>query len=417
MKTIAAGLQWLMFHIGVVISVPVIVGGGFQLSPAGVENLIALTFIITGIGSLLQVALGHGNLLIEGPAGPWWAAFLVIVSVSTAGGIPIQTIRTDIQGALIIAGLVLFAAGLLGIIRLIKQLFTPRVTGVFLLLIAVQISGIAIERMVADGLGLFVISVGVLLLSITLLTKAKGLLKQAALLISILLGWGLAGVLGLTTETLTRGGTGLLQVPELFPWGTPSFDPGTVITLSILGFLLIPNQIGSLKAMESATGDPIATRRYDLGLAASGLTSFFAGLTGGVGTTPFAISAGLVSVTKDKRRLPFLLGAGLFILIGLLSPLARVLTTLPGSIAGAILLISISSIAMIGVSHIGQEKLSTGSTFSVGISILAGTGVMLMPSEFWPSLPPLVSSIFSNGVITGTLAALFFEQLVFPNAQ
>ncbi len=411
LATLLAALQWLLFHVGVVLSVPIILGAGFQLQPSGVENLMRLTFFITGAGTLLQSLLGHRNMLVEGPAGPWWASFLVIAGVAVSAGTPIETVRTDIQGGLMIGGLVLVLAGVTGIVDRLKALFTSRVTGVFLMLIGVQVSGIGVEGMVSQGLELFLISTGVLLLSVLLLSFGRGLLRQAALLISVIAGWLAAAATG-HVHIGSSGSSALLIPPDPLPWGMPTFDLGTALTLSLLGILLIPNQIGSLKAMEQAKGEQIPTKYYGNGLAATGGTCFFAGLFGGSGTTPFAISAGLVSITGEKRKTAFTIGAVIFVLVGLVGPLAALLSTIPQAVAGAVLLTSVGSIAVIGMRSIAPGSLGGTESLLVGMGLLAGTGVMFVPPEIWSDVPAWAASIFSNGVITGTLITLLFEHAV-----
>ncbi len=409
--TILSALQWLLFHVGVVLSVPIIVGNGFQLGPGGVENLMRLTFFITGAGSLLQQLIGHRNMLIEGPAGPWWAAFLVIATVAGQSGTPIEEVRGNIQGGLLIGGGLLFFAGIGGFIRRVQGLFTPRVTGVFLLLIAIQVSGLAVERMVSYGAALFFISLAVLVGSLLLLSFAGGMLKQSALLISVLGGWIAAALLGKITLT-DLSTISLIALPDFLPWGAPRFDPATVLTLSVLGLLLVPNQIGSLRAMEAAKGEEIPPRRYDRGLATTGISCITAALFGGSGTTPFAISAGLVSITGEREKSGYILGALLFVLVGIFGPLAALMSSIPASVAGAVLLSSVSSLAVIGMRSLGSDSLEGREVLVVGLSILSGTGVMFVPGEIWSRVPQIVASLFSNGVITGTITILLLEHLV-----
>lgn len=164
--------------------------------------------------------------------------------------------------------------------------------------------------------------------------------------------------------------------------------------------------------MEHATGEETPVRAYDKSLATSGLTCVVSGLTGGIGTTPFAISAGLVSVTKEKKNTAFLIGAGLFILIGIVPPLGQFFASIPESIASAVLLISVSSLAVIGLQSATREALDLRGSFVVGLGLLIGSGVMFVPAELWSGTPYWLSSVLSNGVITGTVVAIILEQTV-----
>lgn len=45
-------LQWIVYHIGVIISAPIVVGNALGLNPAEIGKLSQLTFFLTGIASL-----------------------------------------------------------------------------------------------------------------------------------------------------------------------------------------------------------------------------------------------------------------------------------------------------------------------------------------------------------------------------
>ena len=153
-------LQWVVFHAGVVIAGPVILAQGLQLSQAATGELIRLTFVITGVGSILQAILGHKKMLIEGPAVPWWAAYLVLAGIAVSAGTTLEIARTNIEGGMIVAGVVLFTAGMLGVIRRLRTLFSARITGVLLTLIAIQISGVGVRGLVQHGIPMLAIGTG-----------------------------------------------------------------------------------------------------------------------------------------------------------------------------------------------------------------------------------------------------------------
>jgi xanthine/uracil permease len=164
--------------------------------------------------------------------------------------------------------------------------------------------------------------------------------------------------------------------------------------------------------MEAALGEEIPPADYDRGMAITGLTGMLSGAAGGIGTIPFAISGGLISMTGERSKEAFHLGALLFVLIAIVTPLAALLSSIPEAIAGAILMIAMARVVVIGITDITREGISGLPTFAVGLGFLAGTGIIFMPPEFWNSLPSWAASLFSNGVIVGTLITILLEQLL-----
>jgi xanthine/uracil permease len=62
-------LQFLAFSVANSAVVPVVVGTALGLDAAGIASLVQRTFFFCALGSLLQVWLGHGYPIFEGPAG------------------------------------------------------------------------------------------------------------------------------------------------------------------------------------------------------------------------------------------------------------------------------------------------------------------------------------------------------------
>jgi len=310
---------------------------------------------------------------------------------------------------------VVVSAGFAGIIRRLRFLFTHRITGVLLTLIAIQTSSVAIRGLVGHGLVPFVIGVLVLLTAVVLLTRSRGLVRNSAILVSVAVGWGAMALLGVAPVELTKAA--VVDLPAILPWGRPTFEFGSIFTLTLLGLLLIPNQVGSIKAMEQVAGKETAPRDYDRGLATTGLVCTAAGLFGGIGTAPFAISAGLVSVTRERTNGGFLIGGILFVVLGVVPVLGELFSAIPVSIASAVLLISVSSLAMIGLESATQAVLDVRASFVIGLGLLVGTGIMFLPSTVWSGIPGWLSSVLSNGVITGTITAIVLEQSVLRSGR
>jgi len=404
-------LQWVVFHLGVIISVPVIVGNALGLDARGIAGLGQLCFFLTGAASLIQLKGGHGVLLVEGPAAPWWAAYVLLAGVAAGTGRSLPQLRTDIEGAMMVTGILLALLGAARIISRWRSFFTPRVTGVLLTILGLQLGGVGVRGMVGEGAGLFAIGLAVLMVVVYLTLKGRGMLKQGAVVLGVAFGWLLSLAAGAAPPPSLEG-AGLLSLPSPFPWGWPTFNAGTLVALGLLGVLLVPNVVGSMAAWEAATGEALPAGRYDRALAVSGGANFLSGLMGGVGTIPFAISAGLVSVTGNTEKRPFILACVLFIAMGLFPPLGRIIGGIPLPVAAAVLLVSGSSLVVIGLKDLLKEEGGLRGTFIIGLSLLSGVGVMLLPASYWVGVPSWASGALSNAVIVGTLACLLLEHVI-----
>lgn len=404
-------LQWVVFHLGVIISVPVVMGAALDLDADGMGRLSQLTFFLTGLASLWQVKRGHKVLLVEGPAAPWWVAYVLLAGVASGTGKSLLQVRTDIGGAMLVAGTLLALLGWIGAISRWRSLFTPRITGVLLTILGLQLGGVGVRGVVSGGAKLFGIGLLVLVLVVYLTLNGRGMLKQGAIVAGVALGWLISLVAGAASLPSLQG-VGLLSLPTLFPWGLPTFDPGTFLALSLLGILLVPNVVGSIAAWEAAAGDPLPAEKYDKGLTGSGLANIMSGILGTSGTIPFAISAGLVSITGNKSAYPFILACLLFIAMGLFPPLGKLIGSIPQPVAAAVLLVSGSSLVVIGIKDMLRESIALRETFIIGLSLLVGVGVMLLPLSYWAKVPAWAAGTLSNGVIVGTLTSILLEHVI-----
>ncbi|WP_258360128.1 uracil-xanthine permease family protein [Moorella sulfitireducens] len=402
-------LQWIVYHIGVIISAPVVVGSALGMDAAEIGKLSQLTFFLTGVASLLQIWLGHGGLLIEGPAAPWWAAIVILAGIAREMGRPLTVVRTDMEGALVVAGLALAVLGTIGLIKWARTFFTCRVTGILLMLLGLQIGGVGIKGLAAGGLKLFVIGILVLLMVIYLNMNGRGLIKNSAFILSVVCGWLLSFLAG---EVNWPGIDAWFSLPSLLSWGPPTFETGSIVSFLLLGLLLVPNVVGSIAALEAATGERLPIKKYDRGLAASGISNILAGIFGGIGTIPFAISAGLVSFTGNKSPKPFVLACAIFIAMGLFPPLGALAGSVPQPVAAAVLLVSGCSLAMIGLRDVMREEIALRENFIVGLGFLSGIGVMLLPHSQWEQVPGWAAAILSNGVIVGALTSILMEHVI-----
>ncbi|GFN21912.1 uracil-xanthine permease family protein [Thermanaeromonas sp. C210] len=404
-------LQWVVFHLGVMVSVPVIVGPALGMNTLEIARLSQTIFFLTGLASLLQVKFGHGVLLVEGPAAPWWVAYVLLGGMAAEMGRPPALVRTDIGGAMMAVGLIFTLMGWARLITRWRFFFTPRITGVLLTLLGLQMGGVGVRGLVGGGTKLFIIGLLTLLTVIYLALKGRGILKQGAFVAGVALGWLLSLVTGSSFIPPVKD-VALMSLPSLFPWGPPTFDWGTLFSLVLLGILLVPNVIGSLSAWEAAAGDGLPANKYDRALAASGAANLLSGVGGGVGTIPFAISAGLVSVTGNTEKRPFILACILFMAMGLFPPLGGLIGSIPQPVAAAVLLVSGSSLVEIGLKDLLREEGGLRGTFIIGLSLLSGVGVMLLPASYWARVPAWAAGALSNAVIVGTLAGILLEHVV-----
>ncbi|MDI9447810.1 MAG: uracil-xanthine permease family protein [Pelotomaculaceae bacterium] len=419
-RTLIYAVQWLGFTVANTAVLPIVVGSALGLDQAGIASLAQRTFFFQALATLLQVCFGHRLPIIEGPAGMWWGVFITLAAMAPGLGKPLSLLRTDLEFGVMAAGLILVAVGLTGLIGKALKLFTPAVTGSVLVLLGLQLSGTFVRGMLglnAGGGSIDLKSALVSLLVVTIVVvinlKARGFLQSIAILIGIAAGWVIAVLVGVPSGELIRSDA-LITLPELFAWGTPTFDPGVVFVSVLTGLLVLSNLVASILAMERVLDLELPRKSYNRGVAFTGFADILAGLGATVGFVPYSAGAGMVALTRVAARLPFVIFAVALVVLGLLPQVGAFLASIPEPVGYSVLLASFCQMLGFGLKDYARLEFNSRDYFVVGLPVLFGTGVMNLPAGSFEGIPVFAQYILGNGFVVGMLLCMLLEHVLLP---
>lgn len=412
--TVLAGFQWLFFMFANTIVIPISIGGAFQLTQIEVVSAIQRSFIFTGFACVLQGLFGHRLALMEGQSGLWWGVVLSLAGTASAMGMELGTVGGSIAVGVIISGVLVSILGLLGMGNILVKWFTPIVMFVFLLLLANQLITIFLKGMVGLNTGetidgkLAVFSFLLAALTILVHVKGKGVISSLNLLIGMTVGWVLAVQLFPQEPTET-----IKTVPflNLFPWGTPTFEWGIIITVVVTGLLNTTNTIATLKGAEDIYGQRTTAKQYKASFFITGSLSSIAGMIGLVPYAPYASSLGFLQSTGIRARTPFFIGASLFIVLGIVPTFSTFFSTIPDSVGNTVLFVAYIQLFRSALLNIEGLTFEPKTVYRIALPALLGLAIMSIPPTAFQTLPTLVRPILSNGMLVGIIAALLMELL------
>lgn len=411
------GVQWAIFMLTNVIAVPVVVGAAFQMSPAEIASFMERMLLISGAATLIQIFFGHRMQVVEGAAGMWWAIFILLGSMSAPG--EQGQLLQQLEMGLLISGIFLAILGFLPIIEKVRNLFTPIVTGVYLILLVSQLSGSFFKSILGvtatgqlNGEIAFICLVEIILILLISL-KAKGLLKSMGPLFGIMVGWLLFYSVGLIHPGKIFEPAGWFSVPKPLSWGMPEFDTGIVLTSIVTSIVLISNVIASILVVGIALEKEIKPVQYQKGIFGNGVNLVLSGLFSVVGVVPLSVSAGFITTTGIKAKRPVVIGALLIIAIAFFPYIAAFLATLPLEVAYASLFIPFSQMLGFGIRDLMGQEPSQRNLLVIGLSLMVGIGLMFLPPESFASAVPWLRNILANGLIVGLLLCLLLEHVIF----
>ncbi|MEB9549006.1 purine/pyrimidine permease [Bacillus cereus] len=410
-------LQWFIFLLANSIALPIVVGGLFHLTTEEIFYLMQRTFFVVGISSFLQGWLGHRLPIADGPAGSWVGVFTVL-AYATAGQDQLHSTLQILELGMIISGIILIGLGVTGFIGRILFLFTPLVTGTFLLLLCLQLSGVFLKGMLGitatisqiDGFTAM-IAFSIFLFVIILSNFGKGFVKSYAVLIGLISGWIIFLIAG--KVTIPSQVTHFVQLPHIFAWGLPKWNTGMAVSSFVMVCILVSNTVAAIIAINQATIHKATIEQKQLkdGTWVGGISHIISSVFSTVGVVPLPATAGFIRLTKQKYIRSFLMACALLVVMSLFPSIIRYLASLPSAVASAVLMASFVQLIGIGFNNIKQVPMSERNVTILGVAVLFGIGVMFLPSGALQSLPSVMQYIFGNGLFVGTVVSILLEQI------
>ncbi len=388
------------------------IGGGFDQ----VRSVVALTMISCGLGTIFQAMrfgwVGSGYLC-PNLCGPNF--FAASMSAAWLGGLPLM------RGMTIAAGLVeiVFARAL----HRIKFLFPPEITGLVVLMVAVEVIPLGVSKFLSVNYeGEPIQGASLLVAFLTLLTMVgvnvwgKGRLKLYSVLAGMVAGYLLALGAGQLTAADFRGVASA-------PWvALPRYDGmlDVAFSWSLLPVFVIVSITGALKSfgnlimcekVNDAEWKAPNTRRIGNGLMADAFCVTASGMLGGVASDTSASNVAFSSASgATSRRIGYVAGA-LFIVLGFFPKVSGVLSVMPMPVMGAILIFVTSFMIVSGIQIILGAGMDNRRTFVIGISIIFGLSLDLLPA-LYAGIPVGIRPLFESSLTLSTVLAVVLNQVL-----
>ncbi|KAB2337718.1 uracil/xanthine transporter [Cytobacillus depressus] len=414
-----SGLQWLFFIFTNIVVIPITIGAAFDLSPSKIVNLLQLSFIVTGLACIVQAFLGHKRAIMEGQSGLWWGVILTLSTTAAAQGMPLDVLGGSLTVGVLITSILTLLIGITGAGPHLAKLFKPAAMGVFMFLFGCQLIGIFLKGMLGIpfgtqtqgaqiDLGVSLLSIITVILIIIISVKAPPSLRRYGLLIGIIVGWAVYALVFNTPESVEQASSFRI---ELFPLGKPAWDMGIIVTTVLAGLLNASNTFGSLKGTESMYNIVTTKSEYRASFTITGIFTLIAGLFGLVPYSPYVSSIGFLNQTGIYKRMPFILGGFMFLVMGLIPPIGHFFSKLPLSIGSAALFVSYSLLLISSLNFFKQVEFNTLNAYRSAVPLFVGIIIMTLPASYFVSIPSVIRPFLSSGLLVGIILALILENL------
>jgi NCS2 family nucleobase:cation symporter-2 len=375
--------------------------------PAVVLDVLSVSMIVIALATMLQARPGNVGSGLLCPMVP--SAIYLVPSLQAArvGGLPL------VFGMTVLAGLA--EVVLSRVVRLLRPLFPPELTGFVVALIAVTAGSVGIRyalglRAAQPGhpadLAVTAVSLGTM---IVLNVWARGLPRLLCVLIGMATGYAGALALGRLTGAELRAvaDAPLASLPQVGHLGW-AIDPGLLAPFGIAALAATLKTIGNLTTCQSQNDADWTRpdfRSISGGVLADGIGSVAAGACGTVGVNTGSGNVGLINATGVASRAVAYAIGGLFLALAFLPKAITVLALMPEPVMGAALLFSAAFFFVNGLQLVTSRMLDARKTLVIGLGFMAGLAVDFYPAYFG-GLPPLARPFASSSLVFGTLVAV-----------
>ena len=284
----------------------------------------------------------------------------------------------------------------------LRKFFPPVVTGIVVLSIGLPLISVGINSFGGGNTAKYFgsaenLCLAFLVLAVILAVKhsTKGFLSSSAILVSIIVGYIAAVIMGLflphTAVAKVVNDAGVVEytkswvlnwskMAEASWFAIPSvmpvklvFDLRAILPVMIMFTVTAVETVGDISGVTiGGMGREATDRELAGGVICDGVGSSFAAPFGVLPNTSFSKNVGLVAMTKVVNRMALACGAVFLILCGLIPKLGALLSIMPQSVLGGAAVIMFSSIVLSGIQMITRHPPTARSLTIVSVALGVG---------------------------------------------
>ncbi|MGF6880591.1 xanthine permease [Nocardia sp. GAS34] len=405
-QLVAYGMQHILTMYGGVIAPPLIVGGAAGLSAAEMGLLVTAGLFVAGLATLLQT-LGVGPFGSRLPIvqGVSFASVSTMVAISHAGGL------REVFGSVMVAGVI----GLLlsSFFAQLVRLFPAVVTGSIITVIGMSLMPVAFGWAMGNNPGkpgygsmANIGFAGLTLLIILVISRLfQGAISRLSILIGLVAGTIVAATAGHADFSAVRTAR-LVAPPQLFHFGSPRFDVGAIVAMTIVIVVIMTETTADILAIGEVVGTEVDARRVADGLRADMACTAVAPVFGSFPCSAFAQNVGLVALTGIKSRFVVATGGLILVLLGLLPVVGAVVSGIPYPVLGGAGLVLFGSVAASGIRTLSRVNYQDNLNMVI-VAVAIGVGMIpIAAPKFWDAFPDKVGVVLNSGISATAIVAV-----------
>lgn len=407
-KSIILAIQHVFAMFGATILVPILVNATAQAEVI----TIPVALVASGIGTLIYIICTKAKSPVY--LGSSFAFIAPIAAAYLKGGI-----AGAMTGIMAVGLIYVIVALLIKVIGKdwLDKLLPPVIIGPMIMIIGLGLASSAISQIgIAEGTPLEIknlIVAGVsFLVTVLVMTKAKGFFKVIPFLVGIVSGYIVAACLGMVDFTLVKEAA-WFSIPHFnIAFKDYSLSLAAIITIAPVALVTICEHIGDHKSLSNIVGrDLIKDPGLDRTLMGDGLATLAASFIGGPANTTYGENTAVVGMTRVASVKVIGIAAVFAIIIGFLGKFTALVQLIPNPVLGGVSLLLYGFIAVNGLKVLIKDQTDFEKNKNV---VIASTMLVIGLGGATISLVHGAFEVAFSGMSLAALIGIFLN-LIIPN--
>jgi len=381
--------------------------------------MIQMSMFFAGVATLLQTItlgpVGAGLPIVQGTS---FAFIPIMIPLVAEKGVDAISV---VMGGVIVGGIFHAILGLF--IGKIRFALPPLVTGLVVTLIGLALFKVGIQY-AAGGVpakvsgaeeygSLLNWSLALIVIVVTLGLKffARGMLSVSAVLIGLLVGYGVAFAMG-EVSFANVGRAASFALPNPFHFGV-EFTAAAIIGFCLMAFVSAVETVGDVSGITKGGAGREATDKEIQGATyADGVGTAVSGFFGALPNTSFSQNVGLIAMTGVMSRHVCTIGALFLIAAGLVPKIGAIVSSIPIEVLGGGVIVMFGMVAAAGISMLSDVVWNRRNMVIFAIALSIGLGLQQEPDAL-KYIDGTLKILLTSGPLPAALIAIVLN-LILP---
>ena len=391
---------------------PAVLGSSLHLPASTVAELYGATFIVTGLGTVINSAFGLRLPVVLGPWAPMLTGLIGAAKIAGLGGA---------FGSMFVATLIWVVLSLplpgFSIVAYLGRLFrAPILYGGVVLILMTSLTDVTVVNWLGTpgtpgfGKASWIGGGVAILVTFAILVVSRGPVRSIAMLCGIAAGVIVYAFLGPVSFSRVGKSPWLFNF-HIFPFGF-SVSPVLVVLFFLLLMTSVSNSLALYNVTAEWSGADLRGRRMAWGIFGQSVSAVVSALLGTFSSTTYPSNLAIVRASRVGSRWITVTTGVVMIVGGSILKFDAIFVSIPSNVIAASSIILFGVLAMSAVESLSRVEWDQLNFLVLGPAFMISIGGLFVTASTLAHFPLIVRQIFSQPLLDGPVLLVVLHLIV-----